>query len=172
MEPDRDWTAAGSAWAPARNSWEEDVVSGPKWSLGGGRRLWVCGGWAGCSELGMGLRLRGPEESVVWAGMAASGFVLWSGRPGARPSTSCELRSSSYRSPLSDFPLQVKIKTKLNISTWATLNLTRPQSTQTRFGPFQLRSFSDVEICTVCFLRRFWEESGHRHESEVIFLDG
>ena len=117
LQLDRGWSAAGSAWAPARNSWEEDVVSGPKWSLGGDRRPWVCGGWDGCLEPGLGLRLRGPEECVVWEGLAASGLVLWSVRPGTGPSflgtdgADCGLWSGWYRGLLSVFPLEVKGKT-------------------------------------------------------------
>lgn len=118
-EPDRGWSAAGSAWAPARNSWEEDVVSGPKWGLGGGsRRPLVCGGW----EPGLGLRLRGPAESVVWEGLAASGLGLWSEKPGTGPSflgtdgADCGLWSGWFRCLVSAFPLEVKIKTN-SIST-------------------------------------------------------
>lgn len=82
---DSGWSAAGSAWVPERNSWEEeeedeDVVS--KWDLGGGMRPLVCEGWDGCSEPATGLRLRGPDDCVAWEGLVASGLVLWSARPG------------------------------------------------------------------------------------------
>lgn len=86
LELDRGWSAAWSAWAPGRNSWEEDVVSGPKWGLGGGRRPLVCGGWDECWEEGLGLRLRGPEDCVVWEALAASGLVLWSLKAWTGPS--------------------------------------------------------------------------------------
>lgn len=116
LELDRGWSAAGSVWAPVRNSWEEDVVSGPKWDLGGGRRLLVCGGSAGSSGPMLGLRLQGPEERGVSEGLAVSNLVLWSGRPGTRPSflgtdeTSCGMGSGSCRSLLSVLALEVKIK--------------------------------------------------------------
>lgn len=106
-EPDRGCSAAGSEWAPAKNSCEEDVVSGPKWGLGGSRTLLVCGVWVDCLEPELGLTLRRPEENVVWAGPAGSGLVLWSGSPGTRPSTDCRLWSGDL---LSTFSLRGKIR--------------------------------------------------------------
>lgn len=93
------------------------MVSGTKWDLGGGMRPLVCGSWDGCCEPALGLRLRGPDECVVWEGLAASGLVLWSVRPGTGPSflgtdgADSGLWSSWYCSLLSVFPLEVKIKT-------------------------------------------------------------
>lgn len=125
---DGGWSAAGSAWEPLRNSWEEeDVVSGTKRDLGGGMRPLVCGSWDGCCEPALGLRLRGPEDCVVWEGLAASGLVLWSflGTDGADSG----LWSSWYCSLLSVFPLEVKIKTDFistNLNNTMILLLKRP----------------------------------------------
>lgn len=93
------------------------MVSGTKWDLGGGMRPLVCGGWDGCCEPALGLRLRGPEESVVWEGLAVSGLALRSGRPGTGPSllgtagVDSGPWSSWYCILLSVFPLEVKVKT-------------------------------------------------------------
>lgn len=93
------------------------MVSGTKWDLGSGMRPLVCGSWDGRSEPALGLRLRGPEECVVWEGLAVSGLALWSGRPGTGPSllgtagVDSGLWSSWCCSLLSVFPLEVKEKT-------------------------------------------------------------
>lgn len=93
------------------------MVSGTKRDLGGGMRPLVCGSWDGCCKPVLGLRLRGPEDCVAWEGLAVSGLVLWSVRPGTRPSclrtdeADSGLWSSWYCSLLSVFPLEVKIKT-------------------------------------------------------------
>lgn len=95
------------------------MVSGTKWDQGGGMRPLVCGGWDGCCEAALGLRLRGPEECVAWEGLAASGLVLRSGRPGTGPSlpgtdgVDSGLWSGWYCSRLSVTPLEVKVKKKI-----------------------------------------------------------
>lgn len=73
---------AGSAWAPEGTFWQEDereevVVSGTKWDLGVARES---------CEPALGLRLRGPEECVAWAGLSSPALVLWSTRLGTGPS--------------------------------------------------------------------------------------
>ena len=82
---------------------EEDVVSAPKWSLGGGSRPLVGGGG------------REPEESLEWEELADSGLFLWSAGPSilGTDGAECGLRSAWYRCWLSVFPLEVKVKTNL-----------------------------------------------------------
>lgn len=89
---------------------EEDVVSAPKWSLGGGSRPLVGGG------------SREPEEGLEWEELADSGLSPWSAGPsilGTGPSilgtdgADCGLRSAWFRCWLSVFSLEVKVKTNL-----------------------------------------------------------
>lgn len=63
---DSGWKDAGSA--SGGTLWQEDereegAVSGAKWELGVGGESW---------EPALGLRLRGPEGGVAWAGLSAS----------------------------------------------------------------------------------------------------
>lgn len=82
------------------------MVSGTKWDLGVGKES---------CEPALGLRLRGPEECVAWAGLSSSALVLLSAWLGTGPSFPGNDGAGSGLWSCWYCSLGVKIKIKLHL---------------------------------------------------------